>query len=113
MFLSPVFAYSYTLREVGDTVMEYSDKELKGTIHVVATHYPQYYRGELEFQLQKKGIFGYSNYGKKQTYSTYNNTKSTAEWSCNTKTMYRGFIELTKADSPTRYSSINGSLYLE
>ncbi len=113
MFLSHVFAYSYTLREVGDTVMEYSDTKLSGTIYVTATHYPQYYRGELEFQLQKKGILGYSNYGNKKAYSTYNKTVDKADWYSKTNTNYRGFIELTKADSPTRFSSISGSLYLE
>lgn len=115
MFTSPVFAkYSYTLREEGDTVMEYSDTKLSGTIYINATHYPQYYRGELEFSLQKKGLLGtYSNYGSKYRRTTYNSSHDIVDWKCKTKTMYRGFIELTKADSPTRYSSINGSLYLE
>ncbi len=112
MFTLEAFAsYHYVLEYVGDTVMEYSDTELKGKIHVNATFSMQYYDGELEYQLQKKSLFGYSNVGNRQRKSTYNKTQDYAEWDCsNSKTMYRGFIELTKKDTRGSYNSISGYL---
>lgn len=111
MLATEVFAsYAFTLYKEGDTVMEYSDSKLKGNVYVRADFSPQYYDGELEFQLQKKGLFGYSNVGNRQRKSTYGKAVEIAYWQSNTKTEYRGFIELTKADSPTRWSCISGYL---
>ncbi len=111
MLISEAFAsYHYVLEYVGDAVMEYSDTEIKGNIYVNATFHTKYYNGELEYQLQKKGLFGYSTVGNRQRKSTYNQTQDHAWWYCDTKTMYRGFIELTKKDTNSVYKSLSGYL---
>lgn len=111
MFASTVYAaYHYYLENVGDTVMEYSDSELSGNIYVNATFHTQYYDGELEYQLQKKGLLGYSNVGKKQKQSTYRKSQDLVWWKSNSKTMYRGFIEMTKKDTDSIYTGLSGYL---
>ncbi|HAB66138.1 MAG TPA: hypothetical protein DCE23_02100 [Firmicutes bacterium] len=108
---SEVFAsYAFTLYNEGDTVMEYSSSKLEGNVYVRADYSPQYYNGELVFSLQKKGLFGYSNVGSRQKKSTYGKVTEIAYWQSNSKTEYRGFLELAKADSPTKWSCMTGHL---
>lgn len=109
--VSTVYAsYHYYLENEGQTVMEYSDSELSGNIYVKATFQTQLYNGELTYQLQKKGLFGYSNVGSKQTQSTYRKSQDQAWWYKNPKTMYRGFIELSKKDTNSVYAGLSGYL---